>query len=63
MIQITANCDNPQCHSVPVRTAEPEWPSSFVVIELVTKWGTKHPAGARFGFCGSRCISEWAANL
>lgn len=63
MIQITADCDNPKCNSVPVRITETAWPANFVVIELVTKWGTKQPAGTRLGFCGSRCISEWAANL
>jgi hypothetical protein len=63
MIQINAVCDNSKCHSLPISTSEPVWPASFTVIELVTSWGTKHSAGTRFGFCGSRCISEWAANL
>jgi hypothetical protein len=60
VIEILASCDNPKCTLPPARCDTTDWPSSFLVIELVTPFGTRHLAKKRLGFCGTRCIAEWA---
>jgi hypothetical protein len=58
MIEITAECDGPECWERKTVPATNVWPSMWIVL-AITQAATANVC-REYGFCGMPCLEAWA---